>query len=149
LISGSVVEVMELEPCSASPAVCTSGTGSRAQVLPVVGTAQRFRLAQYTLAGIPVFAAVFQLTAEQIAFVQSRAAERAAAGNASRDRAGEVHPDGRVRDRYGRLPRRRPVVHATLEPGLHADLVEAVAASGSTTSAWLAEAIALRLELGL
>lgn len=92
---------------------------------------------------------MFQLTAEQIAFVQRRAEERAAAGKAPRDRAGERHPDGRVRDRYGRLPRRRPVVHATLEPALHADLVEAVAASGSTTSAWLAEAIALRLELGL
>ena len=44
MICNSVVEVMELEPCSASPAVCTSGTGSRAQVLPVVGTALRFRL---------------------------------------------------------------------------------------------------------
>ena len=39
----SVFEVLKREFCSASPAVCTSGTGLRTQVLLVAGTALLFQ----------------------------------------------------------------------------------------------------------
>lgn len=74
-----------------------------------------------------------------------------ASGKGPRDRAGEVHPDGRVRDRYGRLPRRKRNLTASVDPELHAAATAAIKASGIGVSAWLADAIALKLtveELG-
>jgi hypothetical protein len=57
------------------------------------------------------------------------------------------NPADRQRNRYGRLPRRTKPITASLEPDLHQQLTAAVAASGITTSAWVAEAIALRLRM--
>jgi len=85
------------------------------------------------------------LTAEQLDAVRRRAEELAASGQGPRDRAGEVHPDGRVRDRYGRLPRRKRNLTVSVDPELHAAATAAIEASGSGVSAWLAEAIALKL----
>jgi hypothetical protein len=39
-------------------------------------------------------------------------------------------PNGRARDRYGRLPRRKPIVTATLDPELYAAAKAAIGASG-------------------
>lgn len=88
------------------------------------------------------------LTAKQLELVRRRSQELVASGKAPRDRSGEVHPDGRVRDRLGRLPRRTRILTASLEPELHAAAVAAIEASGLTVSNWLAEAIALKLALG-
>ena len=87
------------------------------------------------------------LTPEQLEVVRRRAEEQVATGKRPRNRAGEIHPDGRVRDRYGRLPRRKPIVTATLDPELHAAATAAIRASGLSTSDWLAEAIQLKLEV--
>lgn len=91
------------------------------------------------------------LTAEQLEVVRRRSEELVASGKGPRDRAGEVHPDGRVRDRYGRLPRRKRNLTASVDPELHAAATARIQASGLGVSAWLAEAIALKLaveELG-
>jgi hypothetical protein len=91
------------------------------------------------------------LTAVQLEMVRRRSEELAASGNGPRDRAGEMHPDGRMRDRYGRLPRRKRNLTASVDPELHAAATAAIQASGLGVSAWLAEAIALKLaveELG-
>lgn len=91
------------------------------------------------------------LTAEQLAVVRRRSEELRASGKGPRDRAGEVHPDGRVRDRYGRLPRRKRNLTASVDPELHAAATAAIQSSGIGVSAWLANAIALKLavdELG-
>jgi predicted HicB family RNase H-like nuclease len=58
-----------------------------------------------------------------------------------------VHPDGRVRDRYGRLPRRKRNLTASVYPELHEAATAAIRASGLSTSDWIAEAIQLRLEV--
>ena len=57
------------------------------------------------------------------------------------------NPADRQRNRYGRLPRRTKPITASLEPALHEQLTAAVEASGITTSAWVAEAIAWRLRM--
>lgn len=87
------------------------------------------------------------LTPEQLDVVRRRAEGKAAAGRHPRDRAGEVHPDGRVRDRHGRLPRRKSNLTAAVDPELHAAATAAIRASGLSTSDWLAEAIQLKLEV--
>lgn len=88
------------------------------------------------------------LTAAQLEVVRRRSQELVASGKTPRDRSGEVHPDGRVRDRYGRLPRRKRILTASVEPELHAAAVAAIQSSGLTVSDWLSEAIALKLALG-
>jgi hypothetical protein len=91
------------------------------------------------------------LTPEQLATVRRRSEELTASGKGPWERAGEVHPDGRVRDRYGRLPRRKRNLTASVDPELHEAATAAIQASGLGVSAWLAEAIALKLavkELG-
>lgn len=88
------------------------------------------------------------LTAAQLQAVRRRSQELVASGKAPRDRSGEVHPDGRVRDRYGRLPRRKRNLTVSLGPELHAAAIAAIQASGLTVSDWLSEAIALKLALG-
>lgn len=85
------------------------------------------------------------LTPEQLAVVKRRVEELTASDKGPGDRAGEVHPDGRVRDRYGRLPRRKRNLTASVDPQLHAAATAAIQASGLGVSAWLAEAIALKL----
>jgi len=85
------------------------------------------------------------LAAEQLEAVMRRSEELVASGKGPRERAGEVHSDGRVRDRYGRLPRRKRNLTASLDPVLHAAATAAIQASGLGVSAWLAEAIALKL----
>ena len=87
------------------------------------------------------------LTPEQLDVVRRRAEERAAAGKQPRDRAGEVHPDGRVRDRYGRLPRRKRNLTASVDPELHEAATAAIRASELAVSDWIAEAIQLKLEV--
>jgi hypothetical protein len=87
------------------------------------------------------------LTPEQLEVVRRRAEEQVATGKRPRDRAGEVHPDGRVRDRYGRLPRRKRNLTASVDPELHEAATAAIRASGLSVSDWLAEAIQLKLEV--
>jgi hypothetical protein len=87
------------------------------------------------------------LTPEQLEVVHRRVEEKAAAGRRPRDRAGEVHPDGRVRDRHGRLPRRKRNLTASVDPELHEAATAAIRAAGVSTSDWIAEAIQLRLEV--
>ena len=55
--------------------------------------------------------------------------------------------DGRQRDRYGRLPRRKKCVTTSLEPDLHARLTTHLAKPEirSSLSHWVAEAIEQRL----
>ncbi len=87
------------------------------------------------------------LTPEQLEVVRRRAEEQVVAGKRPRDRAGEIHPDGRVRDRYGRLPRRKRNLTASVDPELHEAATAAIQASGLSVSEWLAEAIQLKLEV--
>jgi hypothetical protein len=70
------------------------------------------------------------LTAEQWEVLRLRSEELAASGKGPRDLSGEVHPDGRVRDRYGRLPRRKRNLTASVDPELHEAATAAIRASG-------------------
>jgi hypothetical protein len=87
------------------------------------------------------------LTAEQLEVVRRRSEELTASGKGPWERAGEVHPDGRVRDRYGRLPRRKRNLTASVDPELHEAAMAAIRVSGLSTSDWIATAIQLKLEV--
>lgn len=52
-----------------------------------------------------------------------------------------------MRDRYGRLPRRKRILSVSVDPELHAEVMAAISTSGLSVSAWLTHAAHLKLEL--